>query len=364
MRRLGALLVAAALALTGCIGAMAQGTPAMEHRERADQQATEAYPGAELVAVNAFESNESMDDKEEAGFQPGYPVQDDTIGDGGPPAWIYEYRIDNQTGYNVVVDEDGEVLSTERDDDVDEDRSPVEDWQITSTEAVEIVRDNNDTWTVDDDGVAFYHLSRDNVTSDPVWSMGESHEEHGFLFARVNAASGEFLGVESLAMDFGFGFGWSGWGGWGGWSNGWGSGWDDGENESPPPQQGGSFSGTVTVAEGTSEHEFRVDTDEHPELGLALSLEEPATGSVEVTLEGPEGELGSLAAGPQGTDTMETWDEPEEGSYVAVAELADGVDQAYELHWCAVGQPEGDQQASQACDEVYGEDEVAELAPW
>lgn len=347
--------MSAALALTGCIGALAQGTPAMEHRERADQQAHDAFPGADLVTVNAFEANASISDDEDVENRWNHTVEDDAIGDGAAPAWVYEYRTGDQTGYNIVVDEDGEIVHTERDDDVDEGAAPIEDWQITSTEAVEIVRDENDTWTVDEDGVAFYHLSRENGTDDPIWVMGESHEQHGLLVASVNATTGEFLGIESLRMGFGFGWsGSSGWGGgWSGWGSGSGSGWDDGNDDSPPPQEGGSFTGTVTLAEDTNEHAFAIDTDEHPELGLALSLQEPATGTVEVTLEGPDGELGSLEAGPQDTDDIETWDAPEEGSYVTIAELADGVDQAYELHWCAVGQPEGDQQAQQACDSVY-----------
>jgi hypothetical protein len=351
MRRLGAAIVAAALAFAGCIGAAAQGAPAMEHRSTADEQAYAEHEDAELLGVNAAEANESWSDRGD-GWSPNASMQEDRIGDGGAPFWVYEYRLPNAT-LQVVVDEDGEVVAKERDDDVDEDQPAITDWEISSIEAVDIVQENTDAWTVDDDGMAFYHLEREEAEKDPIWSMAQFRED-GLQWARVNATTGEFLG--SGSMDGGDG-GWSGWGGWGG---GWGSGSGNASSDDPYPE-GDSFQGTVSVSEPTAEHTCEVEQPDHPELGVELTLDDPATSTVTATVEGPSEELGTIEATADEPAAAEWWDDPSPGDYTVTVELQEGAAQDYTITWCAEGEtyegsngPYGPDETG-ICDEVDGE---------
>lgn len=348
MRRMEALALAAMLVFIGCIGAMAQGDPAKEHRSTADQEAYVEDESAELVSVNGMEMNESWnkDDDRRRGqwWGSNVSVYDDRIGDGGAPVWTYEYRTDNAT-ITVVVNEDGEVVHKERDEEVDEDNAPIEDWRVSSIEAVDIIQENNDTWTVSDDGMAFYNLERENETGDPIWRMVELVEDAGFMWARVNATTGEYLGAGTF--DFG---GWA-WNGNASWGSGWGSGWGDDDRSAEAHQEGGSFSDQVTVNDDTNQHPFSIAFDDHEHLSVQVRPESPGAGSLNVTVEGPEGELGSIQTETgTGSEMYErTWDDPAEGDYTITAALTDGVERRYTIHWCAHGEDADDEEARQAC---------------
>jgi hypothetical protein len=324
----------------------------MEHREVADERVHRLGSDAELVGVLGAEANESWS---EEGPTPGWAanvsMQDDRVGDGGSPFWVYEYRT-AEANYDVVVAENGTVVEIDEDE-RDPNETAIDDWEISSVEAAEIVAEHNESWKVRGVGMAAYHLDQDNETSDPTWSLAQIHEDAAIV-AKVDATTGEFLGAHPFGAAVGWAIGWgAGWGAaWGsGWSGGWGGGWGTGSQA--PPQEGGSFSDSLTVAEPTSEHDFTIAHADHPRLGVALELEEPVTGTVEVTVEGPEGELGSLEANSGSPTSVETWDRAVEGSHTARAELADGVDQGYTVHWCAYGQEEhDDEEAEEACEAV------------
>lgn len=349
MQRLGLWLVTACLIAAGCIGAVAQGTPAMEHRTTADEQAYATSENAELVGVHGAEANATWNDRDDMQEWTGnVSIHSDRIGDGAAALWVYEYRTSNAT-IEVLVNEEGEVVRTDRDDDVDEDAQAVEDWEVSSIEAVEIVQDHDDNWTIDDDGMAFYNLEHEDEAGDPVWSMVEFHDETGVIWARVNAATGAFLDAGTFTSDFGSG--WSGVGSWG-------DGAEDGGSEEPY-QEGGSFSDSVSAADDTNEHTFELDHD-HPELAARLALEEPATGTVQATITGPEGsEVGTLEAGPDDPEAADAFSQVMDGEHTVTVELTDGLDQSYTLDWCADGQETGDEDAEAACERVEEANEDA-----
>lgn len=340
-----ALLVAAILLTVGCIGAVAEGTPAMEHRDTADERAQEIDAEGELLSVNAFETNQTPEDvpQNPQGPSPADVVHDDRIGDGGPPAWVYEYRLDNAT-LDVIVSDDGTVLHEERDDDVEEDAVPLGDWEVTSVEAVDIVQDNNASWTISEEGMAFYHLSREDdeeteEVGDPIWRMGRVSMDSGLMVASVNAMTGEFLGAESV--DFGgtipsFSFGSGG----------------SGDGDGSPPQEGNTFSGTVGIVEDTSEHSFEIGLEEHPSLGVGIVLDDAGAGTVQATIEGPDGDLGTLEVDSDDPIDSQRWAEPTTGEYTITVELQDGVEEDYGVAWCAEGAFEGDEDAQQACERI------------
>lgn len=343
--------MAACLVLAGCIGAMAQGAPAKEHRARADEEANAADPDAQLLTVSAMEANESWSENG-AGqdeWSENVSTYEDRIGDGGAPFWAYTYRLPNAT-LEIVVDEEGDVVDKERSEDVDRDEPAIEDWQISSIEAVDIVQDNEEKWTVDDEGMAFYHLERDDETSDPVWSMAEFVEDHGLVWARVNATNGEFLG--SGTFDFSFDWSWN-MGSNGSWGGGWGSGSSDSGSDDGPSQDGGSFQGSLSVTDPSAEHSFEISQRDHPELGVELTLDDPATSTVTATVENPAGEeLGTVEASADDPASESWWDEPTVGEYTITVELQEGASQDYTINWCAEGE------SYEGSDSPYGPDEI------
>lgn len=351
MRRLGALLLCAALLTAGCIGTVEAGT-AKEHRSTADERAERfAGPDAELISVAGFETNvtdegyyqDERDDPEDAAKGPA----DDTIGDGEAPAWVYTYQTSNLT-YRVTVAQNGTVIANETEDDVDEDAVPIGEWEVTSDEAADIVADNNDSWTTSEDGFGFYALARENEATDPIWNLGQFIPEEGVVFARVNATTGEYLGAHDL--DFGFDFNYE-------YDYGYGSGYEYdyeyGEESEGPPQEGGGFSGTLTATDPTDEESFEVDHEDHPEMVARLTLDGQSAGStVQATIETPDGEERELTVtGSEGSRSL-TIDAPAEGDYDVTLELAQGVTQDYTFTWCAEGASTGDGDAESACERV------------
>jgi hypothetical protein len=346
MRRTTILALTACLLATGCIGAVAQGTPAKEHRGTADDEAYAVDDGAELIEVSGVEASESWSGEEgrQSGWSDNRSIQDDRVGDGSPPLWVYEYRTDNAT-VEVVVDRDGEVVAVDREDEVDEDEPAIDDWEISSLDAVEIVQENNGSWAIDDEGMAVYDLDRDNATADPVWTLVQMDEDDGFLWARVNATNGEYLGSGSFDSDWSMD-GWNGsWSGNGSWNGSWSSG------DESPYQEGGSFGGNLTVAEPSETHTFEVKQRGHPELGVELTLDQPATSTVTATIEGPTTELGTLKATADDSGAVDWWDRPRAGDYTVTVELQDGAAQTYDIQWCAEGE-------SYESEGPYGPDEI------
>lgn len=333
MRRLGALLVCLAMATACCIGT-AQGSTAMENRDTADEQADRfAGPGAELVSVAGFEVNTSAASNDRSNpYSAAQSYPDDSFGDGEAMAWVYSYRMDNTT-YRVTVAHNGTVLANTTDDDVDEDQHPIEDWSVDSEEAADIVEENNDTWSTEGHGFGIYFLSKENATGDPIWNLGQL-TENGFLFARVNASTGEYLGAHTFDFDFGAGF----MGGYGGDYGG--PYWDGSDGDGPdrePPREQGSFEGTVSATSTVNEHVFRLEHEDHDELAIQLDLDQPATGTVSATLYRDDEQVTAVSASPTDTSNRADVDDPEMGDYRVEIELQGGTSQDYTLYWCAPG---------------------------
>jgi hypothetical protein len=346
MHRVEAILAAACLLAAGCIGTVS--ADAMDTRDQADERAQEVAPDAELLSVNALEVNETPGERNGESFGPSTFV-DDRIGDGSPAAWVYEYRTDNGS-LDVTVNADGEIVRVDRSETPQANQTALGDWSVSSTEAVEIVQENNATWTVDDEGAAFYNLERDDPGEDPIWSVGQSVQD-GFLGARVNAETGAFLGANEFDSNFSIGPVFGGDGG--------------GERPDQPPRRGDTYEGSVSAAETTEEHEFALGNG-HDELGVRLALDGQSAGSLTATVEGPQGELGTLSVGADSAEDADTWEDIGEGEYTITVEYDAGVQPSYTGDWCAEGFSTGDTSTEEACDRVEDAtdgDRVADLAP-
>lgn len=362
MRRLGALLLCAALLTAGCIGTVEAGT-AKEHRSTADERADRfAGPDAELISVTGFETNvtdegwyaDERDDPEDAAKGPA----DDTIGDGEAPAWVYTYQTSNLT-YQVTVAQNGTVIANETEDDVDEDAVPIGEWEVTSDEAADIVADNNDGWTTSEDGFGVYALARENETTDPIWNLGQFIPEEGAVFARVNATTGEYLGTYELDFDFDFDFDYNYSGDYG-YGGGYGGDYDygSGADGEEPPEEGGSFSGTLTATDSSNEESLELDASGHDELVALVELDGQSAGSsVDVTISSPSGDQRRVTvSGMDGSRRVEIG-EPAKGVYDVTLELTQGVTQNYTFTWCAEGHPTGDDAADDACERIEDADD-------
>lgn len=389
MRRHGAILLALALVTAGCLNILRDRATAMELSNEADEAAEAWDDEAQLVAVIGLELNDTAieepdgeadgddaedenqtgdddnatsdeednrteEDDEDDPFDRLARYPDDELQDGQAPAWGYVYQAGNRT-YAVAIGANGTVLAEETDED-DDPETPVEGWEVDSDEAAEIIAENNDTWAnAGDDGGVWYALAQDEPEDDPeedpehdpMWIVGLSLPGEAPILYRVNATTGEYLGASTFTIpDFDVGgFGSSG----------------AGTRGETVPEESGSFDGTLTATDATAEHTFEVDHPDHPELGVELSLDPPATGTVTATIEGPNGTLGTLEASPQDRAVEAWWEAPSPGEYTVTLELTQGVTQDYTLTWCAKGTgyeipdtPYGPNQGS-PCQSVDGE---------
>jgi hypothetical protein len=339
---LAAVLVAAGL--SGCVSAVAETSTGMEQHDPADQRAQAWDADAELVRVAGGEHAGAWDGH---GSNSSFEGQAGEVGDGNAPAWAYTYETDERA-LHVVVDANGTVVNaTEAEH---RNRTPVTGWNVDSTEAVETVREHHEGWAEADPDLAFYGLWQNGTDEDPVWGIGALDEDR-FLFATVNATTGEYLGGHA----FGYGDWGAGWGSWGGWSssgsccgswNGsgndsWGpnGAWSDTEDH--PPRESGTLEGEVSALDPEAEHRFALGHGEHETLRVVLELDDPQAGSLEAEVAGPDAER-TLTADPLDPRDEAQLDDPQAGAYTVDVELEAGATQGYTLHWCAPGTDEGD----------------------
>lgn len=348
MRKIVVLLIVAALGAAGCIGTVEAQSSTMELREKADEQAAAWDEDAQLVGVFGLEmaqpegpedddGNESSAngtaeaedaeaDEEQDPFDQVARTADEELKDGQAPAWLYSYQAGNRS-YHVAIAANGTILAeeTERDDDRE---TPIEDWEVDSDEAADVVAENNETWSRTDDARSvMYGLGQNGTEEDPVWFIVLFPGDAAPIVYTVNATTGEYLGAHSIqipSFDVGFGGGFDG---------------DDGGDG--VPEEGGSDDGSVSLAQPTAEHTFEVEQDGHPELGLELSLDDPATSSVTATIEGPDGTLGTIEADSMEPAAEGWWADPQPGEYTVTVELQEGATQDYAITWCAEGESYG-----------------------
>lgn len=334
------IVLAAALALVaaGCIGTVGgETTDAADARASADEQAEAWNADAQLVSVTGFEGTGSEPlDADERGdpYEEAAALEDDELADGQAPAWVYEYRADEEA-YRVAVAANGTVLAEDtgplHEATTPEDDVPITGWEVSSTEAAEIAAEHNDTWAQAEEGWGFYGLGQEDADEDPVWAMGLGTDD-AFLTLAVNATTGEFLGAHPVDL-----------GGWDGSTGSWS--WNgSGSWESPeePPREQDTHEGSVDASEPTAEHGFHLADDEHDEIAVQLSLDEPAGSTVSATLFHGDEEVGSLEATPTEPSARQAWPEPDEGEHRIEVALESGATQDYTVHWCAPGASYGD----------------------
>lgn len=329
-----ALAVGVVVGSAGWMGALAEPPTAQDLQDTAEQRAKGWDEEARLVGVGA---SEHASHGPRNFSDPGAQATDEAIGDGEPPAWGYTYRAGNRT-LRVTVAANGTILDTTETD--ASEAAWITGWRVSAREAIETVRDHDDSWEAIDARWAFYALHQHEPGRDPVWILGVGGDQR-FRIAAVNATTGAYLGSYTPG-----GHGWFGlygaWGAWTAWS--WSGSWggpSDGENASEddrdetPPTEAGEIEGRLTVTDSEEGHRFAIDHEGHDRLRLQLELEDPEAGAVEVTVEGPEGRSIPLEAGPRDAHDEATLHHPADGPYTVDAELEAGAAQGYTLRWCA-----------------------------
>lgn len=217
------LLVALAMALSGCTGAAAAGTAAAGEDTANSTAENDFASDAALVAIVGVEGA-GWDDWDETpwdgGGQTGQKVNEcfqkaadaGEVGDGVAELWAYAYVADSKPGmaHLVFVSKAGDVICSEsieaHDADFD-DFLPITKWEVNSDEAVEAALAESESLR---NGLssenyalmqALIHPKSDGENQpfsfeDPIWFIagggGDSSGGSGG-FAMVNAMSGEVM---------------------------------------------------------------------------------------------------------------------------------------------------------------------------
>lgn len=327
------------VAFTGCIGAMGSTSTGMTMEDPADERAQAWDAQASLVGVYGAEADQRHHQKGSGPYGPAGPGPQQVaafnsswgpVGDGQAPAWVYMYEAGDE-GLIVVVDGNGTVIDEEETN--ASNQTPLQGWNVDSTDAVRTLQANDEDWARADPSTAMYGLMQESSDEDPFWFvaiMGEGLS----AFGMVNATTGAY--VESFTFDMG-----SGWGSWdtGGWegNHSWdGSGSWDWKSGNHTPTEQGSFDGTLSPTNEDEEHTFDLKHDGHGVLDVRLVLADPATSTVTVTMQGPRGDE-TLEASPAQAQDEVTIEQPRPGSYTLLVELEEGAYQEYTLEWCAPG---------------------------
>lgn len=348
MRPEPAPLLVLALITAGCVGGATAGTPAMEPRESASEEATAWDEDARLVGVFAADLSQqeiqeerreaNRSDEEEADrfrLHRAARSADGEVGDGKAGRWLYEYRAGGRA-YRILVAANGTVLDTARGP-AEEDEAPIQGWEVDSDEAAEILAENNDAFA-DAEGArsAFYALFANTTDANPVWAFGLFLADRAPVVYTVDARTGEYRGSQPVAVP-GFSIPNVGYGG----PNG---------SRDAPSEEGGNISGTLTATEPRDEESFALADDEHPQLEARLALEGQSAGStVQVTVQVPDGRSKELTVSSSEGSGRLAFDAPADGMYNVTLELTKGVRQGYTFTWCAEGERIEGSDAAAAC---------------
>lgn len=330
-RRALALLIVPALALTGCLAEDAFVT-AGEHADHAREAAHAWDEQARLVLAWGLEpAHEQPSETQPLDSQRSWRT-DPWIGDGRSQAWTYLFTAPgHEASYHVVLAANGTILEAgERTSDeegtfvLEPQLGPIEDWELGSRQAARTVEAMAPEWpSVNGTTPAqTYATLWGRTDRSPLWILGtetgQSEQEH-----YVNATSGEYLGT-SPPPD--------------------GSLYEIRPRDGPPPE-GGRFNGTVSVVEPETEHVFAVEREGHPWLTVEATLEEDLGGRVNLTVQGPDGEVQAQfeTGGEPGSSgfTSASIEAPQTGAWTAQVSLEEGQIQRYQLDWCASDETPG-----------------------
>lgn len=328
-------LFAGLVVITLAAGCLAGSTPkeepagALSTRASAEQAAAQWHPEAELVSVAGGEGElKPLVQNGSLAWLPRYvDGVEAEIGDGRSPRWAYEFHAGEQ-GLGILVSANGTIVKSVEIDITQQPR--LDGWTADSTEAVQAAADEHPAFrdVPEDTGVA-YALYQDDRRGRPVWAVGLLTEDDKRLVVLVDARTGESLGISE----------------------------NEGDPITPrgrslgpqaPPRAADTFEGHLTAPGDQQSWSLFLQNEGHPEIGLHLEVEEPASGSVNATLVRDDRSLVQLEAGPTRTNATASWPLPEAGDYEVSLELDAGLEQAYTLQWCAPGTEEGDERTS-AC---------------
>lgn len=319
-----ALVVALLLAagLSGCADDSPEGATARDLLQVANQQAQATDPSALLVSIQAFEVRAPRDDGRSQVPEESYRA-DPNVGDGRAIAWHYEFvRPESGERMIVIVHADGEVMAViedaQREDLWFEGSAPLAGWSVDSDDAAGIIKQAKDGYdrlaSAADAIVGWALLGAETDATWVAWvSSGGGNPANARYFA-VGATNGTYLGsfeLEDLLVAF-----------------------------SLPPEESGSFDGTLSLLEPTAEHSFRIDHEGHEVLSVELRIEASVAGTVNITLlyEQEVVVSGDLGAGVGGSGFAQmSVDQPATGNWQIALRLENGAAQRYELDWCAPG---------------------------
>lgn len=329
MRAVPVLLILVATALAGCSDSAPAGATARELLATADAEAQAWNPAATLVAVQAVELHEAMEDEGEDDdpFFTAANRADPAVGNGRAAAWAYEYkRSDSDERFQVVVDEDGKAQTSAGGDGDDSPfgGEPIGSWRVDSDQVARTLRREASDFSqraADEDAIVLWTLGRENATADAVWatvvfSIADGAEDVRIFI--VGAVNGTYLGSFSLE-DFVLRF-------------------------SLPPQEWGSFSEQLTTATPAAMHSFNIDHEGHERLNVIVRSADPTVGStLNITI--LQGDVlrfaGDLESGLLSESLVKTFflpaNAPLVGTWTVQVALTEGLAQGYEVLWCAPG---------------------------
>jgi hypothetical protein len=143
---------------------------------------------AELVGASTRETTaDSAEDWPEDG--PDWQA-DDEVGDGYAPQWVYTFEAGDDL-LSVFVTDDGQTHEQERDEQTFIMQDPIEDWSITSADAVEAAREEHDGFasTLEEEGAEVDHLLAKG-NDQKAWAL-IAHGEDGQVEVTVDAETGD-----------------------------------------------------------------------------------------------------------------------------------------------------------------------------
>jgi hypothetical protein len=313
-------LVAVALLAGWYVGSSSpEGATAKELQPAAAERASAWSGEASLVLAGAVEP------AREAALAEGEPASrvDPSPGDGRSGAWAFRYEAaDREERLEVVVDANGTVRGAgPRSADGGAclfglDPSPVGRWSVDSDAAADAAFDEPPGAR---SGLeATYALLVGQSDVDPIWVVGAEYEDGTERARYVNASDGTVFESAPAGAD---GL------------------WGD-RSEDAPPHEGGRENGTVAATEPTAEHTFQVEAAGHPCLSVGLVTPYGNGGTLNVTVEGPEGTTEAFEVQSQGSlGRTVSIPGPAAGPWRATVTLEEGTAERYRLDWCASDRP-------------------------
>lgn len=213
------LVALTAPVLAGCTAQAMPVGSAEAARPPAEEAAHAWAQDARLVAIAGIEGSWAGGYSASYGFSYNSDAQEasakeDTKTDGRAEMWAYRYISSSKAlAYNVVVDQDGNIIGAEEDD-KDDDDVAIGSYKVTSTEAVAKALAANEDLAEsqkDPNHGSIVVLGRDEDHPNPVWViMGMSHgnDSNGGMVI-IDAVTGDIIASMPFG-NWGQSYDWSG----------------------------------------------------------------------------------------------------------------------------------------------------------